>query len=41
MSSSVLTLPLGSGGYAMYCDALGKGLGYLLIQQGKVIAYIP
>ncbi|WMV24923.1 hypothetical protein MTR67_018308 [Solanum verrucosum] len=38
-STPVLTLPEGSEGYAVYCDASGVGLGRVLIQHGKVIAY--
>ena len=35
----VLTLPEGSDGFVMYCDASRVGLGCVLIQNGKVIAY--
>ena len=35
----VLALPFGLGGYAVYCDALRIGLGYVLMQHGKVIDY--
>ncbi|WMV41595.1 hypothetical protein MTR67_034980 [Solanum verrucosum] len=35
----VLTLPEGSGGHVVYCDASSVGLGCVLMQQGKVIAY--
>ena len=38
-STPVLALPEGSEGYAVYCDASGFGLGYVLMQHGKVIAY--
>ncbi|KAH0773846.1 hypothetical protein KY290_010983 [Solanum tuberosum] len=38
-SAPVLTLPDGSEGYAVYCDASGVGLGCVLMQHGKVIAY--
>jgi hypothetical protein len=24
---------------SIYCDALGKGLGYVLMQDGRVVAY--
>ncbi|XP_070026426.1 uncharacterized protein [Nicotiana sylvestris] len=37
-SVPVLAIPEGPDGYAMYCDASGVGLGYVLMQQGKVIA---
>ena len=35
----MLVLPEGSEGYAVYCDASGVGLGCVLTQHGKVIAY--
>nr|GFC91191.1 putative reverse transcriptase domain-containing protein [Tanacetum cinerariifolium] len=35
----VLTLPSGSGGFQIYSDAFKKGLGCVLMQHGKVIAY--
>ncbi|XP_070029059.1 uncharacterized mitochondrial protein AtMg00860-like [Nicotiana sylvestris] len=35
----VLTLPDGTEGYVVYCDASRIGLGCVLIQHGKVIAY--
>jgi len=35
----VLTLPEGTEGYVVYCDASGIGLGCVLMQRGKVIAY--
>lgn len=38
-SAPVLSLPCGSGGYTVYCDALRVGLGCVLIQHGRVIAY--
>ena len=38
-SAPVLTLPLGDEGYTMYCDASRVGLGCVLMQNGKVIAY--
>ena len=38
-SAPVLALPEGSEGYAVYCDASGVGLGCVLMQHGKVIAY--
>ncbi|MCF8701904.1 hypothetical protein L3054_11000 [Corynebacterium sp. MC-10] len=38
-SAPVLTLPEGSDGYVLYCDASGVGLGCVLMQNGKVIAY--
>nr|GFD40981.1 putative reverse transcriptase domain-containing protein [Tanacetum cinerariifolium] len=39
VSAPVLTLPSGSGGFQIYSDASKKGLGYVLMQHGKVIAY--
>lgn len=39
MSSPVLTLPSGKGGYEVYCDESGSGLGCVLIQREHVIAY--
>ncbi|XP_049388843.1 uncharacterized protein LOC125853210 [Solanum stenotomum] len=35
----VLALPEGTKGYVVYCDASGIGLGCILMQQGRVIAY--
>ncbi|XP_070021726.1 uncharacterized protein [Nicotiana sylvestris] len=35
----VLTLPTGSGGFTVYCDASRVGLGCVLMQNRKVIAY--
>ncbi|GJY56110.1 putative reverse transcriptase domain-containing protein [Tanacetum coccineum] len=35
----VLALPDGPEDFVVYCDASGIGLGYLLMQRGKVIAY--
>lgn len=39
VSTLILTLPSGSGGFQIYSDASGKGLGCVLIQHGKVIRY--
>nr|GEY76376.1 hypothetical protein [Tanacetum cinerariifolium] len=39
VSSPVLTLPSRTGGYQIYSDASKKGLGNVLMQHGKVIAY--
>nr|GEY17456.1 retrotransposon protein, putative, Ty3-gypsy subclass [Tanacetum cinerariifolium] len=39
VSSHVLTLPYGTGRYQIYSDASKKGLGCVLMQHGKVIAY--
>ncbi|XP_071905702.1 uncharacterized protein [Coffea arabica] len=38
-SAPVLVLPDGEKGYAVYSDASGEGLGCVLMQNGKVIAY--
>ncbi|GJS58715.1 DNA/RNA polymerases superfamily protein [Tanacetum coccineum] len=35
----ILTLPSGSDGFQIYSDASKKGLGCVLMQHGKVIAY--
>jgi hypothetical protein len=35
----VLTLPMESVGYVVYTDASQKGLGCVLMQDGKVVAY--
>ena len=38
-SAPVLTLPDGVDGFVVYCDASRAGLGCILMQKGKVIAY--
>ena len=38
-TAPVLTLPNGEEGFAVYSDASHKGLGCVLMQSGKVIAY--
>ncbi|KAL2236228.1 UNVERIFIED_CONTAM: Transposon Tf2-12 polyprotein [Sesamum indicum] len=38
-SNLILVLPSGSGGYIVYTDASKQGLGCVLMQNGKVIAY--
>ncbi|GJV71616.1 putative reverse transcriptase domain-containing protein [Tanacetum coccineum] len=38
-SAPILALPEGSGDLIVYCDALIKGLGVVLMQREKVIAY--
>lgn len=35
----VSTIPSGSEGFVIYNDTSRKGLGCVLMQQGKVIAY--
>jgi hypothetical protein len=39
VTAPILTLPSGTGGFVIYSDASLKGLGCVLMQQGKVIAY--
>ncbi|GJZ18286.1 putative reverse transcriptase domain-containing protein [Tanacetum coccineum] len=38
-SASILALPEGSENFVVYCDASRKGLGAILMQREKVIAY--
>ena len=38
-SAPVFTLPEGKEGFAIYTDASKEGLGCVLMQNGKVIAY--
>jgi hypothetical protein len=38
-NAPVLSLPEGSDDFIVYCDASGQGLGCVLMQRGKVIAY--
>nr|GEZ30248.1 putative reverse transcriptase domain-containing protein [Tanacetum cinerariifolium] len=38
-SASILALPEGSENFVVYCDALHRGLGTVLMQKEKVIAY--
>ncbi|KAI4310376.1 hypothetical protein MLD38_035357 [Melastoma candidum] len=38
-SAPVLVLPSGSGGFVDYCDASYSGLGAVLMQHGRVVAY--
>ncbi|GJX50874.1 putative reverse transcriptase domain-containing protein [Tanacetum coccineum] len=38
-SAPILALPEGSEGFVVYCDASRKGLGVVLMQREKVIAY--
>nr|GEY07223.1 putative reverse transcriptase domain-containing protein [Tanacetum cinerariifolium] len=38
-SASILALPEGSENFVVYCDASHKGLGAVLMQKKKVIAY--
>ena len=39
ISAPVLTLPIGGEEFTIYCDASKFGLGCVLMQRGKVIAY--
>ncbi|KAA0033327.1 pol protein [Cucumis melo var. makuwa] len=39
VTAPVLTVPHGSGSFVVYSDASKKGLGCILMQQGKVVAY--
>lgn len=38
-STPILTMPEGTDGFIVYCDASRVGLDYVLMQHGKVIAY--
>ena len=38
-TAPILTLPKGSDGYVIYCDASRVGLGCVLMQRDKVISY--
>ena len=38
-SAPILALPAGEGGYVVFTDASGNRLEYVLMQNGKVIAY--
>jgi hypothetical protein len=38
-NAPILSLPEGSEDFVVYCDASGQGLGCVLMQRGKVIAY--
>ena len=38
-SAPVLTLPSGNEGYTVYCDASRVGLGCVLMQNRRVVAY--
>nr|GFD25707.1 putative reverse transcriptase domain-containing protein [Tanacetum cinerariifolium] len=35
----ILALPEGSKDFIVYCDALNKGLGVVLMQREKMISY--
>lgn len=38
-SAPILKMPMGSGDMVIYSDASARGLGYMLMQHGHVIAY--
>ena len=38
-TAPVLSLPEGTDDFVVYCDASNQGLGCVLMQRGKVIAY--
>ncbi|MBN8138642.1 hypothetical protein J0J21_23225, partial [Vibrio vulnificus] len=38
-TAPILTIPSGTGGFVIYSDASHQGLGCVLMQNGKVIAY--
>ena len=38
-TTPVLALPTGNGGFVVYTDASSQGLGCVLMQNGRVIAY--
>ena len=38
-TTTLLALPTGDGGFTVYTNASGQGLGCVLMQNGKVIAY--
>ena len=35
----MLTIPQGTEGFEIYCDESKQGLGAVLMQHGKVVAY--
>ena len=38
-TAPVLTLPEGTKGFNVYCDASQVGLGCVIMQHGKVVSY--
>jgi hypothetical protein len=38
-TTSVLVMPDMEKSFSIYCDALGQGLGCVLMQDGRVVAY--
>ena len=39
VTAPILTIPSGSGGFVVYSNASKNGLGCVLLQHGKVVAY--
>ena len=39
ITTPILTLPLGSGGFIVFTDTSNVGLGCVLMQDGKVFTY--
>jgi len=39
LSALILTIPEGNEGFVIYIDASKKGVGCVLMQKGRVIAY--
>ena len=39
MTTPILTILKGEDGFVIYCDVSGQGLGAVLTQHGRVIAY--
>ena len=39
MNAPILALPTSNKGFVVYSDASRNGLGYVLMQEGRVIAY--
>ena len=39
MTTQILTLPTGSGCFVIFTDASNVDLGYILMQDGKVVTY--
>jgi hypothetical protein len=38
-TTPVLVMPDLEKSFSIYCDASGQGLGYVLMQDGRVVAY--
>ena len=39
VTAPILTIPPSSGGFVVYSDASHQGLGCVLMQHGRVVAY--